>query len=182
MTDETLALKAQQGDQAAFEQLLASYTALVRSRVHGFFLLGADAEDAMQEGMIGLFRAIRDYDPERGPLRAFADLCVRRQLTDAVRGATRSKHAPLNSATPLDPAISTDQGDPERALLNRELHQTLIEQIKPVLSRMEAQVLELFLAGERYTEIAGRLNKPPKSIDNALQRIKAKIQKQEILL
>ncbi|MCL2433614.1 MAG: sigma-70 family RNA polymerase sigma factor [Clostridia bacterium] len=178
MTEEELALRAKQGDQAAFEQIIKAYTPLVRSRVHGYFLLGAETEDAMQEGMIGLFRAIRDYDPERGSLRAFADLCVRRQMLDAVKGASRGKHAPLNSAVSIEeqaPRLPpAPQGDPEQALLNRELYQTLIDQLKPALSRMETQVLELFLAGERYTEIALRLGKPPKSIDNALQRIRAK--------
>ena len=186
--ENQLVLQAQHGDQGAFERLINAYTPLVRARVHGYFLLGADIEDAMQEGMIGLFKAIRDYLPQSGSLRAFADVCIRRQVVDAIRTASRNKHRPLNQAVSFSTLLTADpagglwditassQTDPEATLLAQEGETLLEAKLAPVLSALEMQVLRLYLAGCGTADMARALDRTPKSIDNALQRIRKKVQ------
>nr|MDD6335979.1 RNA polymerase sporulation sigma factor SigH [bacterium] len=187
-TDETLALAAQAGDEAALERLLEGYKPFVRARVRGYYLMGADNEDMMQEGMIGLYKAIRDFNPARGvSLHAFADICIRRQMVSAIRAAARHKHSPLNSSVSLDLPMADDDvrlGDlvassganPEEVLLVQESYDTLESRISPMLSEMERRVLRGFLQGKSYSQIAADLGRTPKSIDNALQRIRQKVQ------
>jgi len=180
-TEEALALQAQAGDNAAWEVLLTQLSPLVRACVNGYFLMGADRDDTLQEGMIGLFRAIRAYQPSRGvPLRAFAIACIRRAVVDAVRAAARQKHLALNQAQSLSdeelqPAAGLET-DPEYVLLKQEFYDQLQLQLHPRLSSLEQRILPLFLAGNTYTEIAAQLDLPPKSVDNAIQRIRTKAQ------
>ena len=174
---------------AAEEYLLNKYKNLVRSKARSYFLVGADHEDIIQEGMIGLFKAIRDYRPDKlSSFRAFAELCVTRQIISAVKTATRQKHMPLNSDVSLNkPVYDADDRtlldvmpgqsalDPEEIILGEENRSAMEAHIKKELSEMERSVLELYLTGMSYGEIAERLDRPLKSIDNALQRIKTKL-------
>lgn len=188
MDDDEL-VKLSQTDAKALEYLLEKYKNLVRARARGYFLVGADREDIIQEGMIGLYKAIRDYKPEYSSFCAFADLCITRQVLSAVKTATRQKHIPLNSyisfnkpifseddeRTLLD-FISTDSiTDPEEIVLDKEEFSAARNTLFDKLSGLELEVLKLYLRGMSYSEIAQLINKPEKSVDNALQRIKAKI-------
>ena len=191
MTDEEIALLAQQPDGAALEYLLNKYKNFVRSRARSYFLIGADHEDIVQEGMIGLYKAIRDYKTDKlASFRAFAELCVTRQIITAIKTATRQKHIPLNSYVSLNKPIYDDEHDrtlldviseeiqsnPEELLISQE-DLTLIEgRIGEMLSPLEKQVLLRYLDGKSYQEISEELGRHVKSIDNALQRIKRKMQ------
>jgi len=192
MPDELIAAWANEGDVFALDFLIRKYKNFVKAKSRSYFLIGGDPEDIIQEGMIGLFKAIRDYDVEKNSnFKAFAELCVKRQIITAIKTATRQKHIPLNSYVSLNKPIYN--GDSERTLLDvlkgkrsmnpetlyisREEVTSIKEKIGKILSKFEWEVLTCYLAGESYQEIATDLNKPVKSIDNALQRVKKKIEK-----
>ena len=187
--DEEAAMLAQQGDGDAMEFLLDKYKNFVRARARSYFLIGADHEDIVQEGMIGLYKAIRDYKPDKqASFRAFAELCVKRQIITAIKTATRQKHVPLNSYVSLNKPLYGEESDrtlldviegrvtnPEDLFIGQEDVSHIEEQIGTVLSDLEQQVLFAFLDGKSYQEIAVMLNRHVKSIDNALQRVKRKL-------
>ena len=196
LSDEELVELSIKGDDIATGCILARYKNLVRSRARMYFLAGADREDIIQEGMIGLFKAIRDFDRDRpASFRGFAELCIKRQIITAVKTATRQKHMPLNSYISLSyPAYEGDaegfleevlpgsaEADPENLFIAKESTAFLTDRMNKVLSRLEQSVLGLYLEGKSYQEIALALSKPIKSIDNALQRVKKKMEKFEDL-
>lgn len=175
----------------ATDALLERYKEMVRSKARTYFLIGADRDDVVQEGMIGLYKAIVDYRPEKEiSFRTFAQLCVVRQILTAIRVSSRMKHLPLNEYISLNRPVNDEDGkettmidllpdpngqSPEDILTGIEERQCLEEQIDALLSPMEKKVLHLFLQGLDYTQIAERMDKKPKSVDNALQRVKQKI-------
>ena len=186
--------RAKEDDPAALEYLLNKYKSVVRLRARSYYLVGADREDLIQEGMIGLYRAICDFDNEKQvSFRSFADICITRQLITAIKTATRQKHRPLNSYVSLNKAaydedenertlLETVAGDettqnPEDIMIDRENFEMAELQIRETLSKFEQQVLEQYIEGKSYQEIAAELDRTAKSIDNALQRTKAKLEK-----
>jgi len=192
--DEELVLMAQNGDDAAQEYLLDKYKSLVRAKSRAYFLIGADTEDIIQEGMIGLYKAVRDYNEEKNAsFRSFAELCVNRQMITAIKAATRQKHQPLNSYVSLNKPVYEEESEqtymdflqsssgsllnPEALLIGQENKSFLEDQMVKNLSSFETRVLILYLQGRSYFEIAHVLDKPEKSIDNALQRVKKKLEK-----
>lgn len=192
MTDEDIALLARDGDDGAQEFLLNKYKNFVRSKARSYFLIGADHEDIVQEGMIGLFKAMRDFRPDKlSSFRAFAELCVTRQIITAIKTATRQKHIPLNSYVSLNRPIYDEESDrtlmdvlsevqmagPEELLISREDYSSVENRISEVLSDLEMEVLNSYLEGKSYQEIARDLHRHVKSIDNALQRVKRKLEK-----
>jgi len=191
MTDEEIALLAQEPDGAALEYLLNKYKNFVRSRARSYFLIGADHEDIVQEGMIGLYKAIRDFKTDKlSSFRAFAELCITRQIITAIKTATRQKHIPLNSYISLNKPIYDEENDrtlldviseeiqsnPEELLISQEDLMLIEGRIGEMLSPLEKQVLLRYLDGKSYQEISDELGRHVKSIDNALQRIKRKMQ------
>lgn len=188
-TDEEIVALAQQGNADALVHLLESFKSLVRIKARGYFLIGADHEDIVQEGMIGLYKAIRDYRPDRqASFRAFADLCVKRQIITAIKTATRQKHIPLNSYVSLNKPIYEEESErtlldviegrvtnPEELFINQEEMSAIQSMIDKALSGFERQVLSAFLDGKSYQEIADALGRHVKAVDNALQRIKKKM-------
>jgi len=191
-TDEELIAMYQQGNTLAQEYLLIKYKNFVRSRSRSYFLIGADHEDIVQEGMIGLYKAIRDFKLEkRSSFRAFAELCVTRQIITAIKTATRQKHIPLNSYVSLNRPLYDEESDrtlmdvivegrvtnPEDLVINQEDVSSIHQRISEVLSGFEQDVLDAYLDGKSYQEIAKMLGKHVKSIDNALQRVKRKLEK-----
>lgn len=198
LSDEELITLYREGDQGAIEFLMDKYKGLVRSKAHSMYILGGDSDDLIQEGMLGLFKAVRDYDSGRdASFRTFAQLCVTRQLYTAVTASGRKKHLPLNTAISLSQTTQNsgdEDGDskeealvnhleadassnPEDYLIDRENLSDLEEKIDRELSSFEREVLDLHLTGMGYVEIAHVLNRDEKSTDNALQRIRAKIRK-----
>ena len=192
--DEELILRIRDGEEKITDYIMEKYKNLVRSKAGSMYILGADREDLIQEGMIGLFKAIRDYDIGRdASFATFADLCVARQMYTAVQAAGRKKHAPLNSYVSLyagngsdkteeekkllDSLVSRDEQNPEELLIDRENAERIEKAIESELSSFERQVLDLYLTGMKYTEIARVLGKDDKSTDNALQRCRSKIRK-----
>lgn len=190
LADEQVAELSAEGDKDAAEYLLAKYKNLVRARARQYFMAGADRDDIMQEGMIGLFKAIRDFDPtKQASFRGFAEICIRRQIITAVKTASRRKHTPLNSYISLSMPVYEDESertlvdmlaeresvDPEEMFLRREKAEAMEAEINQKLSGLEQTVLSLYLGGMNYQEIAVELGRTPKSIDNALQRIKRKL-------
>lgn len=192
--DEELVLMAQNGDDAAQEYLLDKYKSLVRAKSRAYFLIGADSEDIIQEGMIGLYKAVRDYNEEKNAsFRSFAELCINRQMITAIKAATRQKHQPLNSYVSLNKPVYEEESEqtymdflqsssssllnPEALLIGQENKNFLENQMVKNLSSFETRVLVLYLQGRSYFEIAHVLDKPEKSIDNALQRVKKKLEK-----
>ena len=192
--DEELVLMAQNGDDAAQEYLLDKYKSLVRAKSRAYFLIGADSEDIIQEGMIGLYKAVRDYNEEKNAsFRSFAELCVNRQMITAIKAATRQKHQPLNSYVSLNKPVYEEESEqtymdflqsnsgsllnPEALLIGQENKSFLEDQMVKNLSSFETRVLVLYLQGRSYFEISRGLDKPEKSIDNALQRVKKKLEK-----
>ncbi|MEO6121416.1 MAG: RNA polymerase sporulation sigma factor SigH [Acidimicrobiales bacterium] len=185
LSDAELVERFHQGEAEAVEILLHRYRRLARAKARCYFLVGADADDIEQEGMIGLFKAARDFQPGgRASFRAFAELCITRQVLTAVKTATRQKHKFLNSYQPLGPTagrclvdelLCAWQADPADLVVSRDgaaaLHQALVE----LLSALEVEVLWLHVAGKSYQEIGEELGRHVKSIDNALQRIKRKL-------
>ena len=192
MTDEQVVRLAQQADGTALEYLLNKYKNFVRSKARSYFLIGADHEDIVQEGMIGLYKAIRDFREEKlTSFRAFAELCITRQIITAIKTATRQKHIPLNSYVSLNKPIYDEESDrtlldvitegweanPEEVLINRENVSVIEGRIGKMLSGLEKQVLLRYLEGKSYQEISQEMRRHVKSIDNALQRVKRKLQK-----
>lgn len=190
-TDEELIAAARMGDTGAEECLYERYKHFIRVRARSYFLVGADREDIIQEGMIGLYKAIRDYNPERpGSFRNFAELCVTRQMITAIKAATRQKHIPLNSYVSLNKPVYSEgpertlsdvlsaahANDPEESFISREAYSNMEERIYGALSPLERETLTMYLEGHSYVEIAEKLNRPPKTIDNALQRVKHKLE------
>lgn len=183
VSDEELISRAQKGEKKLEEFLIDKYKGLVRKKAHAMFLIGGEQEDLIQEGMIGLFRAVRDYRPDKNASFAtFASLCVERQIYKAIEISGRQKHRPLNSYislseenSPLKDTEDTKQQNPEEIVIDRENADLMLERIRKNLSPLENQVLELYLEGLDYHQIARRMEKSPKSIDNALQRIRNKI-------
>lgn len=190
LTDQELITRYRQGNDIAAETLMDRYKNLVKARVRGYFLIGADPEDIIQEGMIGLYKAIRDYrDDRRVSFQAFAEVCIIRQVITAVKTATRQKHIPLNSYISLSKPVYEDDSertlvdivcedadsDPEKVVIDKENFAKIERDIGKLLSKFEWKVLTLYLQGRTYQEIADALNKELKSIDNALQRIKKKL-------
>ncbi len=195
-SDIELVKIAQQGDDKALEALLGRYKNLVRAKARSYFLVGADTEDIIQEGMIGLYKAIRDYSADtnvenqrKASFSSFADMCVTRQIITAIKAATRQKHIPLNSYISLSqPVFENDSEqtyeetlpgsikfDPENIYIGRESYLDLMEKINKSLSKLEMSVFREYMSGKSYIEIAETLEKPVKSVDNALQRIKGKL-------
>lgn len=187
-SDSELAELAKAGDRAAEEALVVRFGRVVRACARPLFLMGGDSEDLVQEGMVGLLAAIREYDPERKvSFRAYAEVCIRNRLLSAVKAASRDKHTPLNSYVPLDPALfdGTDsderrtvdqrQGNPEALFIHQEDMQERMNRIYSQLSPLETRILRLYLSGLSYSEIASKCNRPLKSVDNAVQRIRRKI-------
>jgi len=192
LMDEQLVELARNGDTEALNFLINKYKPFVRLKVKSYFLIGADKEDIVQEGMIGLYKAIRDFkDDKLASFKAFAELCIKRQIITAIKTATRQKHIPLNSYVSLDKPIFEEESaktlmdmltgatidDPEKLMIHREEFNRLEEKISQVLSSLERQVLALYLEGCSYQEISARLDRHVKSIDNALQRIKRKLER-----
>ncbi len=192
MSEDKLLSLAKSGDGKATEYLLEKYRNFVRSKARTYFLIGADREDIIQEGMIGLYKAVRDYNPETGSnFRSFADLCITRQIITAIKTATRQKHIPLNSYISLNKPTYEEEGenslidsvtenqrtDPEEIMISRERCTDLEKNLLKTLSPYESKVLRQYLSGSSYAAIAAGLGKSEKSIDNAIQRIKKKIEK-----
>ena len=186
-TDEELVDRLHQGENEIMDYILEKYKPLVRKQTNALFLIGGENEDLIQEGMIGLFKAIRDYDDTKeATCFYFAQLCIKRQLASALEASNRKKHIPLNNyvsfsseendnGTALEATISQGVESPEQMVLEQEKVIEFKEQIRAKLSKMEKEVLNLYLEGYNYTQIAKIMEKTPKSIDNALQRIRQKI-------
>ena len=193
LTDEELIVLFRDGDQEAMEKLLNKYKEMVLRKAKSMYILGGDSDDLIQEGMLGLFKAVRDYDCGRdASFRTFAQLCVTRQLYTAVKASSRKKHLPLNTAISLSRPVREDgeedeefldcleadaSSNPEVYLIGQEEIERLEEKIEKELSPLEKQVLELHLTGMGYVEIAHVLNRDEKSTDNALQRIRTKLRR-----
>ena len=192
MTDEQIVVLAQETDSPALEYLLNKYKNFVRTKARSYFLIGADHEDIVQEGMIGLYKAIRHYKAERlSSVRAFAERCVTRQSITAIKTATRQKHIPLNSYISLNKPIYEEDSDrtlldviteegisnPEEMIIDREDLSVIEGKIGQMLSDLEKEVLVRYMEGKSYVEIADEMHRHVKSIDNALQRIKRKLLK-----
>jgi RNA polymerase sporulation-specific sigma factor len=184
-----LLVRARAGDDTAVSELLDRYRVLARAKARSYFVVGSDHDDVVQEGMIGLYKAIRDYSPDRGAsFRTFAELCVTRQIVTAVKGATRRKHGPLSSSLSLDQPVGEEavplaelvpacvSSDPANAVEAAEQLRALQAHFDEVLSDLEAQVLRHHVEGKSYEQIAAMLQRHVKSVDNALQRIKRKLQ------
>ena len=192
MPDEAVVELAGNGDMNAQEYLINKYKNFVRAKARTYFLLGGDKEDLIQEGMIGMYKAIRDYRPDKlSSFRAFAELCITRQIITAIKTATRQKHIPLNSyvslnkpiydedsdRTLLDVITGTKITDPEELIISQEEFDNIEEKMGELLSSLELRVLMYYLEGKSYQEIAEDLGRHVKSIDNALQRVKRKLEK-----
>ena len=191
--DEELLMQLSAGNDSITDYLCKKYKHLVMKKANALYLIGAEKEDLIQEGMIGLFKAIRDFSPEKeSSFYHFAELCITRQMYHAIEASRRLKHAPLNSYVSLSEETNEESGltlgdmfegateqNPERLLLQQEAYRDFFDHLDTILSPMEKQVCDLYLQGMDYRQIAGYLNKSPKSIDNALQRIRSKIGKLE---
>ncbi|HSJ39360.1 MAG TPA: RNA polymerase sporulation sigma factor SigH [Planococcus sp. (in: firmicutes)] len=192
MTDEELVSLVHEGNTEALDFLINKFRHFVRMKARSYFLIGADKEDIIQEGMIGLYKAIRDFRSDKlSSFRAFAELCIIRQIITAIKTATRQKHIPLNSYVSLDKPIYdeesdrtlmdvlTDNGvdDPQQLMINNEEFMYMEEKMDEVLSELEREVLALYLEGQTYQEISEKLERHVKSIDNALQRVKRKLER-----
>ncbi|MEX1029769.1 MAG: RNA polymerase sporulation sigma factor SigH [Paenibacillaceae bacterium] len=190
--DEDNVEAVREGDSDALEFLIHKYRNFVRAKARSYFLIGADREDIIQEGMIGLYKAIRDFRGDKlASFKAFAELCVTRQIITAIKTATRQKHIPLNSYVSLDKPIYDEDSDrtlldvicgtrvtdPEELIINKEEFMSLEDKMGEILSDLERRVLMLYLDGRSYQEIAVDLKRHVKSIDNALQRVKRKLER-----
>lgn len=186
-SDEVLIGMYRQGDAEIMDYIMEKYKPLVRKHANTLFLIGGEPEDLIQEGMIGLFKAIRDYRDDRDAgFCHFAEICIKRQLATALEASNRKKQQPLNNYVPFSSEDSEESGgvfglwagsseSPEQLVLEQEKLSEFVENIKEKLSRMERSVLNLYLEGYNYNQIAVVMDKPVKSIDNALQRIRQKI-------
>jgi len=192
MGDDKILEQIKSGNSFALEFLINKYKNFVRSKAKTYFLIGADKEDIVQEGMIGLFKAIRDFNDEKSvSFRAFAEICITRQIITAIKTATRQKHMPLNSYISLNKPVFEEEGeralietinndrnsDPEYLFISKEELNGIEGKMSEILSPLELEVLYSYLNGSSYQEIAVTLDKPVKSIDNALQRVKKKLEK-----
>ncbi|MDD3705081.1 MAG: RNA polymerase sporulation sigma factor SigH [Clostridiaceae bacterium] len=192
MLDEEIVLSARDGNSTSLEYIINKYKNFVRAKARSYFLIGADKEDIVQEGMIGLYKAIRDFRNDKlSSFRAFAELCITRQIITAIKTATRQKHIPLNSyislnkpiydeesdRTLLDILTATKITDPEELIISKEELVSIESKIGEILSELELEVLMSYLQGKSYQEIACDLDRHVKSIDNALQRVKRKLEK-----
>ena len=182
MTDEQLIRRLREGDRAITDYLMEKYKGTVKKRARAMYLIGGETDDLIQEGMIGLFKAVQDYRPDReASFRTFAGLCIDRQLYSAVKNSTRQKHIPLNSYVSLSEEEESGSleglwsENPEALVIDRETTGILEKEISRALSPMENKVLDYYLRGYGYVQIAEIMGKTPKSIDNALQRIRGKI-------
>lgn len=190
--DEEVVLEAKEGNTRAQEYLITKYENCVKAKAKSYFLIGADKEDIYQEGMIGLYKAIRDFKPDKlTSFKAFAELCVKRQIITAIKTATRQKHIPLNTYVSLNKPIYEEESertlldvltgfritDPEELIIGEEQMKHIETEISKVLSDLEQEVLTSYLDGKSYQEIACDLDRHAKSIDNALQRVKRKLEK-----
>ena len=193
--DDELVRAARDGDDRALCELLEKYRGFARSKARSYFLVGADREDIVQEGMIGLYKAVRDFNPDmQSSFRAFAELCITRQIITAIKTATRQKHGPLNNYVSVSRPVGGDGygdsdgervlgdviptvaiSDPADLVISAERIRALQAHFDEVLSDLETEVLRLYVEGKSYQEIAERLQRHVKSIDNALQRIKRKV-------
>lgn len=185
-SDEELIEKLRQGEDDITDYILEKYKPLVRKKTNAMYLIGGETEDLIQEGMIGLFKAIRDYKPDKdASFYHFAELCINRQLYSALEASNRKKHQPLNSYISLSEQEHPDavaaellvdkESGPEQTVIEQEVWEEYKKRLAQKLSRMENQVLQYYLDGNHYIQIAGMMGKSPKSIDNALQRIRQKI-------
>ncbi len=188
LSDEELIQRLRAGDAGIMDYVLDKYKPLVRKKANAMFLIGGDTDDLIQEGMIGLFKAIRDFRQEKeASFYHFAEICITRQIYSAVEASNRKKHAPLNTyvsfysetgeeGQPLSEVLISENSDnPEERMIERENVEQFLEQIRENLSKMECKVLDDYLSGLNYQQIAEKMGKQPKAIDNALQRIKNKI-------
>lgn len=190
--DEDIVEAVREGDSEALEYLINKYRSFVRAKARSYFLIGADREDIIQEGMIGLYKSIRDFRGDKlSSFKAFAELCITRQIITAIKTATRQKHIPLNSYVSLDKPIYDEDSDrtlldvicgsqvsdPEELIINQEEFTGLEDKMSEILSDLERKVLMLYLDGRSYQEIAVDLDRHVKSIDNALQRVKRKLER-----
>lgn len=191
-TDEENVESVRDGSSEALEYLINKYKNFVRAKARSYFLIGADREDIVQEGMIGLYKSIRDFKEDKlSTFKAFAELCITRQIITAIKTATRQKHIPLNSYVSLDKPIYDEDSDrtlldvicgsrmtdPEELIINQEEFSGLEDKMGEILSDLERKVLMLYLDGRSYQEIAVDLDRHVKSIDNALQRVKRKLER-----
>src|SRR6056297_4107820 len=192
LPEDDIVEAARDGSEFAYEYIFEKYRGFVRAKARSYFLIGADREDIIQEGMIGLYKAIRDFRADKlASFRAFAELCITRQIITAIKTATRQKHIPLNSYISLNKPIYDEDSDrtlldiltgaritdPEELIISREEVISIEEKIGEILSKLELQVLSYYLQGKSYQEIAVLLDRHIKSIDNALQRVKRKLEK-----
>lgn len=182
ISDEELIARLRDGETIIEDYLMEKYKGLVRQKARAMFLIGGDTDDLIQEGMIGLFKAVRDFQPGReATFATFARMCIYRQIYSAIQNSNRQKHLPLNSYVSLNqedessPIWELSVENPEEIIIDQETTRDLQQKISDYLSPMENKVLDLYLKGEGYVEIGRILGKSPKSIDNALQRIRAKI-------
>lgn len=192
LEDEQVVELVHNGDSDALDYLITKYRNFVRAKARSYFLIGADREDIIQEGMIGLYKAIRDFREDKlTSFKAFAELCITRQIITAIKTATRQKHIPLNSYVSLDKPIYDEESDrtlmdvisgtkvtdPEELIINQEEFDDIEVKMGELLSDLERKVLVLYLDGRSYQEISEELNRHVKSIDNALQRVKRKLER-----
>ncbi|SHK52309.1 RNA polymerase, sigma 30 subunit, SigH [Hathewaya proteolytica DSM 3090] len=192
MTDEEVAMLARTQDKEAQNYLIEKYEPFIKIKAKTLFIIGGDKEDICQEGMIGLYKAIRDFkDNKLSSFKAFAELCITRQMITAVKTATRQKHLPLNTYVSLNKPLYDEESDrtlidvlssfkvtdPEELIVSKESVEDIEEKISTVLSQLEQEVFNYYLDGKSYQEIACDLNRDPKSVDNALQRVKRKLEK-----
>jgi len=190
--DEEIVIEAKKGNIRAQEYIMSKYQNFVKAKAKSYFLIGADKEDIYQEGMIGLYKAVRDFKSDKlSSFKAFAELCVTRQIITAIKTATRQKHIPLNTYVSLNKPVYDEESDrtlldilsmakisdPEELLISEEELKYIENEIGEVLSDLEMEVLGSYLDGKSYQEIACDLNRHAKSIDNALQRVKRKLEK-----
>ena len=190
LSDETLCRLAAEGRREAEEILVTRYQRLVRTCARPFFLIGGDSEDLTQEGMVGLIKAVREYDAEKeASFRTFAEICIRSRLYSVLRAAGRGKHSPLNQSVPLDtPYLDSNsytsgtsslaQGNPEDLILDQERAESLLSGVRKQLSEFETKILGYYLDGLSCREIAEAVGKSPKSVDNAVQRVRRKVARQ----
>lgn len=188
-TDEQLIRELRQGDKAIMDYIMEKYKNLVRKEANAMYLLGGENDDLIQEGMIGLFKAVQDYEPDqKASFYSFARLCITRQIYSAIEASRRKKHTPLNSyvslyekneqkETLIETVESTEENNPEELFVSREYAKILESRLEESLSALENRVLYLHLLGTDYRTIAKLLDKSPKTVDNALQRIKSKAEK-----
>ncbi len=188
LSDEQLIRSLREGDSQVMDYLMEKYKNLVRKKANALFLLGGDTDDLIQEGMLGLFKAVRDYEEDQGGFYPFAELCINRQLYTAIESAARKKHGPLNyyvslsggdsetEGTFLEDAAAANEGNPEQMLIDRESVEDFLTEIRKNLSPLERTVFDHYLDGMNYRTIAEKLGRTEKSIDNAIQRIRAKAQ------